>query len=521
MKTAYIHCNIYKNENDAFLVLEDRIETIGTTDEILALVGENDEEVDLHGMSVYPGFVDTHMHLVNLGFYLDHLVLSGSTSISAIQSMIQKKLASIQEGEWIIGRGFHDEQFEEGRMIEKRDLDAITTEVPIALTRACGHKMVVNSKVLELMNVEEDTELDGGRIDFESGLVEETGIHYVHSFMREPDEKQLKKYIQLGSDCLNSYGVTTVCSDDFLSVTKNYKTVLNVLEQMSYQDALNVRIHEQCEFNDVQEFAGFLDDGYTYDVGNDNFRIGPLKLILDGSLGAKTAAVRDGYLDDKSNKGVFCMKDEDIEMFVALANRFNMPTITHAIGDAALEKILKIFDEQVLEGNPLHHGVVHCQLMSEKQKNRIIQKQLIAYFQSLFIDSDAGILPKSVSENLANTSYPYKSLLEGTIACNGSDAPVEMPNAMKGIQLAVTRTSTLDGSQLNQEECMSVEEAIDSYTINGAKAIFMEDRIGKIEEGYYADFVVVDQNLETINPTNIHNSKVMMTIKGGKVVFER
>lgn len=521
MKTAYIHCDIDKHTEDAILVEEDRIVKVGTSDEIEALITEQDEVVDFHGMSVYPGFVDSHCHLVELGYYLDNLMLSGCSSISAVLSLIEKKKAIVQDGEWIIGRGFHEEQFVEKRMIEKKDLDEITTEVPIALTRACGHKMVVNSKVLEIMNIEEDTELEGGQIDYELGFVEETGIHYVQSFIPEPNEKQLKKYIQMGCECMNSYGVTTVGSDDFVSVTKDYKNVLNVFEQMSYQDSLNVRIQEQCEFHDVKEFAGFLDDGYTFDVGNDNFRIGPLKLILDGSLGAKTAALRDGYLDDKKNKGIFCMSDEDIEMYVALANRFNMPTIAHAIGDAALEKILKIFDEQVLEGNPLHHGVVHCQIMSKKQKNRILEKQLVAYFQSLFIDHDANLLKERVKEDLVRTSYPYRSLMEGTLACNGSDAPVEMPNVLKGMQLAMTRTSTLDGTSMNQDECLSMDQAFDSYTINGAQAMFMEDRIGKIEEGYYADFVVLDKNIRECNPEEISAIKVRMTVKGGKVVYER
>lgn len=521
MRKAYINCHIDQSDDTAFLVEDETIIKTGSSEEIRQEIRESDEEIDLNGMLVMPGFVDSHMHVLELGYYLSNLILSDAKSISEIQTMIQKKIPEVTGDDWITGRGFHENQFAEKRMITKSDLDAVTMDIPVAITRACGHVMVLNSKALDRMNIQEDVEIEGGSISFATGLVTENGIYYVHERMPEPDEKKIEEYLKKGIACANSYGVTTVGSDDFLSITKDYKNVLNVMEKMSYQEKLNIRINEQCEFNDIKEFAGFLDDGYTFDVGNDFFRIGPLKLILDGSLGASTAALQTPYLADHSNRGTLCMREEDLEMFVKLANRFNMPTIAHAIGDRALDQILRIFDEAVLEGNPLHHGIVHCQCMRQDQIQVVLKKQLACYFQSLFIDSDAGILNEKVDPELARTSYPYKTLCQGTSACNGSDAPVELPDALKGIQLAVTRTSLIDGTKMNKDECLSVGEAIDSYTKNGAKVLFMDDRIGRIAMGYYADFVVLDSDIRKMNPEDIHNTKVMMTVMNGRTVFER
>ena len=278
---------------------------------------------------------------------------------------------------------------------------------------------------------------------------------------------------------------------------------------------MNLRVNEQCEFNDVEEFSRFLDEGYTFDVGNDLFRIGPLKLVTDGSLGARSAAMSKPYHDAQDTTGIMNYSVEEMQTFVQLANQFNMPTIAHCIGDRAVDDVLKAYAGSVYEGNPLHHGIVHCQILRQDQIDQIIQKKLSCYFQSIFLSTDAAIVENRVGEALAKTSYPYKTLYENTIASNGSDAPVEMPNALLGIELAITRNG------MHQEESLSVEQAIDSYTIKGAEQLFMQDRIGKIAPEYYADLVVLDTDITKVEANQIHEAKVMITFMNGEVVFER
>ena len=206
---------------------------------------------------------------------------------------------------------------------------------------------------------------------------------------------------------------------------------------------------------------------------------------------------------------------EEMQTFVQLANQFNMPTIAHCIGDRAVDDVLEAYAGNVYEGNPLHHGIVHCQILRQDQIDQIIQKKLSCYFQSIFLSTDAAIVENRVGEALAKTSYPYKTLYENTFASNGSDAPVEMPNALLGIELAITRNG------MHQEESLSVEQAIDSYTIKGAEQLFMQDRIGKIAPEYYADLVVLDTDITKVEANQIHEAKVMMTFMNGEVVFER
>ena len=518
---AFINCNIWKNDATAILVEGNQIIRTGTDTEIKEMITDQDEVIDLNGMFVVPGFVDSHMHLVSLGNVLSNLRLDSCTSTEDLVSALKRRAQETPEGQWIRGRGYNEEKFSDRKRPERKLLDEVCPDHPVILTRACGHVAVINTKGLEAAGITEDSQIDGGHIDFEKGILEENAIYLARQNDPEPDEATLIRWIELASAYCNAQGITSVGSDDFLSKTKDYKSVLNVMEKLSYQGKLNVRVNEQCEFNTPKEFAGFLDDGYTMDVGNDFFRIGPLKLLIDGSLGGRTAAMKKPYQDDPENKGFLTMTYEDILTFTELANKFNMPTIVHAIGDEAVEVMLDIFDQTVLEGNPLHHGLVHCQIMSADQTQRVIDKKLSCYIQPQFIDADAGVLVSRVGEELASTSYPFKTLFENTIASGGSDAPVEFPDPLASIRFACTRKSSVFDARMNQDECMDIDQAISCMSEAGYRQFFMDDRFGKIEEGYTADFAVIDHDITKMDFDDITNAKVMMTVMDGRTVFEK
>ena len=520
MKKGYINCNIWQNPATAFATSDEYIIKVGTNQEIEELLcGEGAEIVDLKGMFVVPGFVDSHMHLAELGMYLSNVVLDDCHSNEEVIEKVKEKLSTTKVGEWIIGRGYYEESFPDHQKPTRQMLDEISTEVPIALTRACGHVLSANTAALKAAGITEHTKIEGGNIDYENGLVEENALNNIHNAYPQPDAEKIQEYIHIGASYANRFGVTTVGSDDFLAVAHDYKTVLSAFESLAYKQDMTVRVNEQCEFNNPKEFSKFLDDGYTFDVGDDYFRIGPLKLITDGSLGARTAYMKNAYADDPTTKGIASLEEDVIETYVRLANQFNMPTIAHAIGDAALDNVLHVYKDAVLEGNPLHHGIVHCQIMRPDQIKQVLDQKLVCYFQSIFIDYDAQILESRVGKELASTSYPYKTLLEGTLASNGSDSPVEMPNVLKGIECAVTRKSISYDACMNEAECLSVDEAIASFTTNGAKMLFMDHCIGAIQEGYYADFVVLEKDIRTIPVSDIHRTKVILTVMDGNTVY--
>lgn len=520
MKKAYINANIYNSDKQAILVEDAYITSLTSNAEILQQISEDDEMIDLKGMFVLPGFVDSHMHLLELGFYLSTLPLATTTSLQDMKERLQASLKTLKQGQWLIARGYNEELFESEKVKPTRQfLDAISEDIPICITRACGHSMSCNTKAFQLAGIHPDTTIKDGTIDYENGIVEEMAINLVHEAWPKPNQETLQEYIEKGIACANQFGVTTVGSDDFISVTEDYKLVLDTFEKLAFQGKMNIRVNEQCEFPSIQDFTQFLDDGYTFDVGNDFFRIGPLKLVTDGSLGARSAAMQKPYADAPETKGIMNYSQQELRTYVQLANKFNMPTIAHCIGDRAVDEVLKAYADNVYEGNPLHHGLVHCQILRQDQIDTIIQQKLSCYIQSIFISSDASILEERVGKQLASTSYPFKTLYENTCTSNGSDAPVELPNALLGIELAVTRKSK--EASMNQKECMSIQEAIDSYTIQGAKQLFMDDRIGKIAKDYYADFVVLDTDITKVEPETIHQAKVMMTIMNGECVFER
>jgi len=510
MRRGFINSKIWQSEATAFLVDDGRFVQVGSDEEIEKLTG-SDELVDLKGMLVVPGFVDSHMHLSELGYYLSLIQLLGVKDLEEFRSKVAAYRQKNPEAAWIVGRGWDDTVMPQPT---RKFLDELIPDVPAAFTRVDGHVMAVNSKALEEAGIEEEMELDGGTVNYADGILAENAMALIQNVLPVPNEKTIRSYIEMGAKLANQYGITTVGSDDFLAVTRDYRPVLNVFEQMSYQEALTVRVNEQCEFTELKEYAEFLDEGYTMDVGNDFFRIGPLKLIADGTLGAETAAVTKPYEDAPERAGMMTLSEDEISLFTELATNYNMGVIVHAIGDAAVDAVFNVFKDFVIEGNPLHSGLVHCQILRQDQIDTICKKHYSCFVQSLFEEEDGRILEERLGQERSKTCYPFTTLFDGTLISNGSDAPVCMPNVMHGISLAVNGVKGI-------QEKMSVEQALSSYTTKGAEQLFMQNVIGQIAQGYYADFAVLDQDILACDPKQLDQTKVMMTVMNGETVFEK
>ena len=514
---AIIHANIYKKDEDALLIDDGIIQAIDSSENILKKITNEDELIDLKGAFLLPGFIDSHIHMLSLGYTLSIVSLKYCQSLDDIKKAIVEHLPKNKE-ELFVARGYNEVSYPYHKGPTKAFLDDISKDIPIVLIRACGHILVANTKALELAGITESVAYENGRIDYETGIVEEKAMDIILSLRKEPTKMELKHYLSLAMKKLNKHGITSVCSDDFVSLTIDYTNPLDVFLQESYQGNLTLHIEEQCEFNEAEDLANFLDDGYTTGVGDDYFEIGPLKVILDGSLGGYTAALTKPYINSETT-GTLLYDTEDLKEIVHLANTYNMPTIAHAIGDKAVDQALEVFKDEVLENNPLGYGLVHTQILRKDQIDKIIEMKLDCYFQSLFIDSDASVLKERIVPELQDTSYPYKTLLENTRCANGSDAPVEIPDVLKGIYLAVTRKSTITGVEMNQNECLTIDEAISSYTDRGAEMMSHSDSRGKIVVGYEADLVVLDKDITTCPFEDILKTKVIMTIVHGEEVY--
>ncbi len=536
MKTVYFNGQVYTGTLplvQAFAVEGNEFIGAGTDEEMKALMNDTDEAVDLEGAFVCAGFNDSHMHLAEFGDALNKANLAAHTgSLEDLVAEMKRFMDAhpVTEGHWLLGHGWNQDYFTDvDRMPNRYDLDKVSADVPIVVTRACLHCLVANSKALELAGITADTPApQGGRIGIENGEPDgrffDGALPLIQRMVPAPDKEQIKDMIRLACRAANSYGVTSVQSDD-LSIFKgvSWRTIKEAFDELEAAGELTVRVYEQSRFPAFEDFEEFVAEGNVSGTGNETFKIGPLKMLGDGALGARTAYMTHPYADDPSTTGLALWTPEEMNRWVAFANENNMHVAIHAIGDACLDMVLDAVDN-ALKACPREdhrHGVAHCQISRPDQLQRIADLNMHVYAQSIFLDYDNHIVEARVGKELAASSYSWKTLMnKGVSVSNGSDCPVERPYALGGIQCAVTRTSLNDGcGPYLPEEAFTVQEAIDSYTIRSAEASFEENRKGQIKAGMLADFVILDQNLFGIPHDTIKDVKVLRVFMDGKEVY--
>lgn len=416
-------------------------------------------------------------------------------------------------------------------MPTRYDLDQVSLDRPVCAVRACGHALAVNSCALERLGITADTvSPEGGEIGNTNGepngLFFDNAMDLVYRAFAAPDRESVKQMIRAACRSLNAYGVTACQSDDYCVFSAlPWQEIHAAFRELEEAGELSVRVYEQCNFTNVSDLREFLDAGNRTGQGSDRFRIGPLKMLGDGALGPRTAYLSEPYADEPDTCGIPVFSQETFDEMIGLAHENGMQTAVHAIGDACLDRVLSAM-ERALAAHPREnhrHGIVHCQITRPDQLDKIASLGLHVYAQSIFLDYDIGIVEARVGKERAASSYSWKSLMQrGATVSNGTDAPVELPFALGGIQCAVTRRnlSGTTGPYL-PEEAFSVKEALDSYTSASAYACFAEDHMGKIAPGMLADFVVLGENPFLTSPQEIHRIPVFRTYVGGMEVYRR
>ncbi len=534
MKTIYKNGAVYTGElplMQAFAVEDGKFSFVGSNGQADKLTAPEDEVVDLGGAFVCAGFIDSHMHVVNYGYALQTADLSIHTeSMEAMLEELRNFGKANPALTWICGRGWNQDYFSgEHRFPTREDLDRVSVERPVCVTRACGHICVVNSRALELLGVTADTcQPEGGRFDLgedgqPNGIFRENATNMVYAGLPEKTCEDIKGMILAASKAMNAYGITSAHTDDFL-VFQNvpYERILQAYQELEAEGRMTVRIYEQSQFTDVESLRQFVERGYHTGAGTEWFRIGPLKMLGDGSLGARTALLGQPYEDDPSTRGIGIYTREQFDEMIGYAHTHGMQVAIHAIGDGVLDEILNAY-EKVLREHPKkdhRHGIVHCQITRPEQLAKFGELDLHAYIQSIFLDYDIHIVEQRVGKERASSSYAFKTLFEQVHTSNGSDCPVELPRTMTGIQCAVTRCSE-DGTvgPYLPEQALCVQQAIDSFTKEGAHGSFEESVKGQIVPGMYADFVVLGADPFKTEPKCLGNIPVKATFVGGKCVF--
>jgi predicted amidohydrolase YtcJ len=508
----------------AVAVLGNRIIAVGSTAEIRQLAGKQTRVVDAGGRLVLPGFNDAHVHFLMGGFQLANVDLRDAKSPQEFADRIRHFAEKIPKGQWIVGGEWDHERWPGAPLPTKELVDAATTNNPVFVSRLDGHMALANSLALKLAGVTRDSkEIDGGLIVRDkagepTGLLKDAAMAYVEKII--PDNTFEEKLVaaRAATEHAVKLGVTSVQDMSTGTDVGVYQTLLG-------RGELKTRIYGMTPLSRWERIGN---TGVRAPFGSDMLRIGGLKAFSDGSLGSSTALFFEPYADEPGTCGLPGpdMFPEGIMLKrVMEADRAGLQVIIHAIGDHANEQILSIY-HQVAEtngGRDRRFRIEHAQHLRPSEIPRFGREHVIASMQPYHAIDDGRWCDGRIGKERSKGTYAFRSLLDsGAVLAFGSDWTVAPLDPMTGIYAAVTRR-TLDGKHPQgwvPEQKITVEETVRAYTVGSAYAEFTEKVKGMITPGKLADLVMLDQDIFKIDPVEIQNTHVSLTILDGRVVYE-
>lgn len=542
---------------EAMLVDGDTIAAVGSDAEILArvreissgTVSESVTTADLAGRCVLPAFNDSHCHLMATGLNQIRLDLRGVRSCEEIVKRGRAYLASaaLSPDDWIVGYGFDQNRFEDRRLPDLSTAEAISSKRPVFLDRVCGHVGAVNRAALRIAGYDENTVITGGVLARDenghlNGVLKEAALDKMRRLITEPSTAMLEAALLHVMHNANRFGLASVQTDDLENAKLD--AILAVYHKLKEEGKLTIRIYEEIQQPRIPQLQAFLDRGLRTGDGDDFFRIGNIKLLTDGSLGARTAYMREPYADAPETAGVAVYTQEALNEVVDLAHQNGMQVAFHAIGDGAVEQVVKAVEyaekteakaKDSLTGMKSAHSeadaaaafshrhrIVHCQFIDKDLLTRIKAAGLCADIQPPFTASDYPIVDARAGAERSGWSYVWRTMADAGIPLGGgSDSPVETMNPIWGIDCAVNRTDLehLPDDGWHASQCLTVPQAVSLYTRGSAYTEFSEHRKGQIAEGMLADFIVLSEDIFEIETRRIRDIRVMETYVGGRPVL--
>ena len=494
--------------------------------------GAETECIDLEGKLLIPGLNDSHMHLTGIGSQLEKVELAGCRSVEDLVKRFQS--AARPEGNnWYSGRGFNHEQFHDHRMPTKHDLDQISTEIPVVAVRTCGHVAICNSKLLEMAGIVKGFgQVEGGEIGYDAsgepnGFLAESALALIWGLAPQSTEEDYQRIIARAVPALLAVGLTSVQSDDLGNEFWDEK--IAAYHKLYQQGQLPLRINHQLRLGSPEQVLAFVkwreDHKHTLSFDPLQFAYGPVKLMTDGSLGGRTAAMSEPYADDPTTMGVPVLTREQMVAIFKAAHENGFQLCGHAIGDQAIIDLVEAAAEVISENErtSARPRVIHAQITTQNMLERMQELSFHCDIQPAFVATDYPIVARRVGEAKAETSYAWKEMLNlGITISGGSDSPVESFNPFYGIWCAVTRTD-LDGNPRGgwlPEQKLTVAEAVALYSTGSAYAEGKDQVKGKIAKGYLADCILLDRDIFTVPVEQIKDTKVLTSWIGGKVAYQ-
>ncbi len=509
-------------EAEAIYVEDGMIQAVGREADLRVVYQNQISHIqDIRPHTIFPGFIDSHLHLMGLGLNLSRLDLTTAHSSEEVARQVAGVVQTLPVGRWVIGEGWNENEWDDRTLMDRQALDEVAPHHPVSLTRICRHAVLVNSRALSLAGIHAETPDPPGGVIVRDATGEPTGLlldqaqNLITQVLPDVSTETLIQAGHRAMDHLTSLGLVGGHTEDLAyygQLRKPVEAYQTILKTRRFRTHLLVH-HEVV---DQLEEMGILPLSVIGDLS-----FGAMKIFSDGAYGGRTALLRTPYNDATETNGVAIHTQAELTALVEKARQYNMPVAIHAIGDQAFDLALTAIETHPNQSR-LPDRLIHGQLVPQDLRHRLLQTDAMIDIQPLFVSSDFPWVLERLGEERMEDAYAWQTLLREGIPCaGGSDAPIESASPILGIYAAVARKKPEERHNgYYPEQKLSIQQAIELYTKGSAGAVGQDAQTGQIRPGFWADFTILDQDLLTIDTESIPETKIIMTVIDNNVVYQ-